>query len=138
METIVVEKQQVVTVTPLSGAALDVTVQGHHLVADQPVAAGGEGAGPEPLAIFVGALAACVATFAVGHLRSRGLATDGLSVTAAYDVGGSPRRITSLTIRITPPRDLPHERMAPLLATARHCTAHNTLMQPPVVDIDWA
>jgi putative redox protein len=131
--------QPAIVVTPSTGKSLDLEVRGHHLVADHPTENGELVRGPEPLDIFVTGLAACVTTFAASYLRRNGFGTAGLSVAAAsYTVGDRPTRLTSITIRLTIPAHVPDERRAPLLAMAKHCTAHNSFVRPPVIDIDWA
>jgi uncharacterized OsmC-like protein len=47
-----------------------------------------------------------------------------------------PARVSSLRLVIAPPPELPEQRRAGLLAVASHCTVHNTLQQPPEVDIE--
>jgi hypothetical protein len=47
----------------------------------------------------------------------------------------SPARVVSVSVTITPPEDLSASRQAGLLAFASHCTVHNTLGQPPTVNI---
>jgi len=123
-----------IVVTPSSGSSLDVDVQGHHLVAGESV---DDPRGPEPIALFVAGLASCVARYAVAYLHRHRLGTAGLAVTATYELGVRPNRIASISIGITPPHGLPVELRAPLMAMARHCTAHNTLVRPPPVDIHW-
>ena len=127
----------VIIVTPSQGASLDIAIRGHRLVADQPGRSSGDERGPQPLEIFVSGLAACVATDAASYLRRHGIGTAGLEVSCSYDVGDHPTRVTSIRVAIAAPPHLPEERRAALLAMARHCTAHNTLLLPPHVEIGW-
>jgi putative redox protein len=128
-----------ITVAPLAGHAYEVTVRGHRLVVDQPAEARGTELGPQPLELFVAALAACVATFAGSYLARNGIDTHGLRVRCSYDLAPDrPTRVGSVRIAIELPDGVPPERRGPLLAVARHCTAHNTLEHPPSVDIDYA
>jgi len=53
-----------IAVTHVSGDRFAIQVRGHRLVVDQPVADGGQDAGPTPTELFVGSLAACVAFYA--------------------------------------------------------------------------
>lgn len=43
--------------------------------------------------------------------------------------------MTTFVVRLHVPPGVPEERRAPLLAMASHCTIHNTLLNPPHVDI---
>jgi len=135
-----------IVVTPGPDRSLHVEVRDHRLVTDQrrddqaPGRAPGQAPehGPEPIELFVAGLTACVATYAAAYLRRHGMGTAGLEVTGAFSLGDRPARVTEITIRLTPPAHLREDRRQPMLAMARHCTAHNTFLKPPVIDIDWA
>jgi uncharacterized OsmC-like protein len=128
-----------VRVRPIGGHGYEIAVRGHRVVVDQPVDAGGEDRGAQPLELFVAALAACVATYAGSYLRRHGIDGAGLSVSCDYDLAADrPARIGSIRVLVRLPEGVPAERRAPLLAMARYCTAHNTLRTPPQVDIELA
>jgi uncharacterized OsmC-like protein len=124
-----------IRVTPGPGRSLDIDIRGHQLVADQPHEHPDLERGPQPIEIFVSGLAACVATYAASYLDRHGLEMSGLSVSASFTTGGRPTRVTDVSIVLTVPPHLPPARYAPLLAVAQHCTAHNTLLVPPPVEI---
>jgi len=125
-----------ISVVPLADTTYELSVRGHRVIVDQPVEAGGADLGPPPIALFVGALAACVATYAGGYLARHGLDRRGLRVTCEYELAADrPARVSTVRLRIHLPDGVPDKRRAPLLAVARHCTAHNTLKDPPVVEI---
>ena len=119
----------------LGGDRFVVEVRGHTITVDQPVDAGGQDTAPTPTELFVAGLASCVAFYARRYLARHDLPTDGLAVSADYTLGGRPARVTDVAIRITPPPGLPVERRDAFLAVASHCTVHNTLHEPPTVDI---
>jgi putative redox protein len=53
------EPRSVVVAGPVTGFRTDVEVGGHHLVVDEPIAVGGEDAGPTPYEMLLGGLGAC-------------------------------------------------------------------------------
>lgn len=112
-----------------------IDVRGHRIHIDQPIDNGGEDTAPTPTELFVASLAGCVAFYARRYLARHNLSSDGLAVEAEFSAGGTPNRITDLTVHISPPAALPKERRQAFLAVASHCTLHNTLSRPPVVDI---
>jgi putative redox protein len=126
------------TVRHLEGDRFGIDIRGHYLTVDQPVSDGGEDKAPTPTELFVAGLASCVAFYARRYLARHEIASDGLEVQAAFAIGGHPARVTDITVTITPPGALPHERRAALLAVASHCTVHNSLDTPPDVTIDFA
>jgi uncharacterized OsmC-like protein len=125
-----------IQVTPVKNKSYRVEVGRHTLTIDQPKEAGGDGEGPTPVELFVASLAACVAHYAGSYLARHGLSADGLLVDADFAMADdSPARVASVSLAITPPVGLPENRRAGMLAVASHCTLHNTLYQPPQIDV---
>ncbi|MEV6210185.1 OsmC family protein [Kitasatospora sp. NPDC051914] len=117
----------------LRGDQYAVSVRGHVLTVDQPVADGGADTAPTPLELFTASLAGCVAHYAGRYLARHGIDREGLRVTVDHTMATDrPARIASADVSVFAPR-LPEERTAGLLAVASHCTVHNTLIRPPEV-----
>ena len=115
-----------------------ITARDHTISIDQPVSDGGEDTAPTPTELFVASLAGCVGFYARRYLARHDLPEDGLSVTAWYDMGSRPARISDIRIAIDLPEGVPADRREALLAIASHCTVHNTLVDPPAVTIGLA
>lgn len=122
-------------VRPTGGDRFAISVRGHELSVDQPVGDGGEDTAPTPTELFVAGLAACVAFYARRYLARHELSAEGLLVESDFSIGGRPARVDSWSVRVTPPPSLPEERREAFLAVISHCTVHNTLLQPPEVEI---
>lgn len=120
------------------GDRFTVDVRGHRVTVDQPVAQGGGDAGPTPTELFVAGLVSCVAFYARRYLARHQLPEDGLEVTGKYSFGSRPARVDVVRIRVTLPDGVPADRREPLLKVASHCTVHNSLEQPPSVEIELA
>lgn len=123
------------TVRHLDGDRFAIDIRGHTITVDQPSEAGGGDTAPTPTELFIAALSSCIAFYARRYLARHDLPDDGLAVLASYTIGGRPTRVTEISVRITPPEGLPDERRDAFLAVASHCTVHNTLAQPPTVEI---
>jgi putative redox protein len=126
------------SVTHLGGDRFAITVRGHTITVDQPTDAGGEDTAPTPTELFIAGLSSCVAFYARRYLARHDLDPTGLQVSVSFAMGGRPNRVTDIAIQIAPPIGLPEDRYAALLAVASHCTVHNTLEQPPAVEITSA
>ncbi|WP_406411474.1 OsmC family protein [Streptomyces sp. NBC_01614] len=127
----------VLEVAPLDGDAYAVDVRGHQLLVDQPADAGGKDTAPTPTELFAASLATCVAFYAGRYLRRHGLHHAGLRVRAEFTMSvDHPARVASVRVILTPPSALSTQRRAALLAVASHCAIHNTLRQPPEIDIE--
>ncbi|UXY32003.1 OsmC family protein [Streptomyces sp. HUAS TT20] len=123
-------------VTHVEQDAYTVDVRGHRLQVDQPPEAGGMDTAPTPTELFAASLATCVAFYAGRYLHRHGLPRAGLRVRTEFTLATDrPARVASLHVVVVPPPELPEERRAALLAVASHCTIHNTLHQPPEIDI---
>jgi putative redox protein len=112
------------------------TVRGHEVRVDQPLADGGTDEAPSPVELFVVSLATCVAYFAGRYLKRHSVSRTGLAVHAEYrKADRPPARVASIHLRVIVPAGLPVELVEPLHAVVSHCTVHNTLREPPTVDI---
>lgn len=122
-----------ITVTHQAGQAFLVQTRQHTWSVDQP-SVGGE-AGPTPVELLVSALASCVAHYAVGYLREHELPFQGLQVQCRWTVRPDPARLGRVRLSVHPPADLTDAQRRGLLSAVDHCTVHNSLRQPPEVDV---
>lgn len=123
-----------VVVRHLDADRFAIEVGSHSLTVDQPGPRGQDSA-PTPTELFVASLASCVAHYARGYLVRHDLPTDGLEVTATYDMGTGPARVSDVSLQVALAVAVPTERRAAFLAVASHCTVHNSLTTPPAVQI---
>lgn len=126
-----------VRVTPLGGDRFEIGMRQHRVQVDQPVADGGEDSGPTPTELFVASLAGCVGFYARRYLARHDLPTEGLGVEARYTMANRPARVAAIEVTIELPTAVPEASRAALLAVVNHCTVHNTLRDPPAVNIDF-
>lgn len=126
-----------IRVTHAGSDRFDVEIRGHRLVVDQPEEAGGSNAGPTPTELFVAGLVACVAHYANGFLARHAVDTDELQVVGEWEMAADrPARVGSVHLTVAAPSNLPASRRAALLAVVRHCTVHNSLDQPPKINVE--
>src|SRR5512142_832094 len=94
------------------------------LIVDEPVSAGGTGAGPAPTDLLLASVAACF-TLAMAHAaRKRELELPGLAVIAVGSYDGP--RFARISVSVT--ADVGPEVLEPLIAAAeRVCYVTNTL-----------
>jgi uncharacterized OsmC-like protein len=128
-----------IVVRPAGGQRYSLEIRGHELVVDQPADAGGTDTAPTPTELFVAGLASCIAFYAGRYLDRHGVCSEGLLVDTEWEFAeGRPARVGTIRIVVTPPRDLPEERLPGFLAVARHCTVHNSLEAPPEIAVELA
>jgi putative redox protein len=119
-----------------TGTKYVATMRGHEVRVDQPLAAGGTDAGPTPSELLVASLATCVAYCAGQYLERHSLSRTGFAVHAEYRMTDRPPvRVASIHLRVIVPAGVPVGLVRPLRSVVSHCTVHNTLREPPTVDI---
>lgn len=124
-----------IEVTYLDGDTFNITTRGHGLVVDQPHAAGGDDLGPTPTELFVASLASCVGHYAGRYLYRHGIPRAGLRVTAEFAMADDrPARVGAVKLRVSVPADLTEQQRKALKAVVDHCTVHNTLRRPPLIE----
>lgn len=117
----------------VAGDAYDMDVKGHVVRVDQPEVAGGTNTGPSPTDLWVASLGGCVAYYAGKYLRDHDLPTD-VTVRTIYKMALGPARVARIQITVEAP-GLPADQQAAFDEAISHCTVHNSLHQPPAVEI---
>ena len=109
-----------------------VRLRAHELRTDQP----DSDRGPSPIELFVLSLATCVAHYSGRYLRRHELSDAGHVVQAEYEMATDrPARVAEIRVTVQVKTSLTPQQKTALQAVANHCTVHNTLRQPPAVEI---
>lgn len=109
-----------------------VRLRDHELHTDQP----DSDKGMSPVELFVTSLATCVAHYAGRFLVRHDLSREGLIVLAEYGMAADrPARVRRVRLTVHTPHDLTPRQLTALRAVVDHCTVHNTLRQPPEIEI---
>lgn len=127
----------VLTARQLDGDRMAVAIRGHLLTTDQPVEDGGGDSAPTPTELFLAGLTACVGFYAQRFLRRHQLSTEGLEVSCDWEWAEGPHRVGPIRLDIDAP-SLTLELAPAFRRVVEHCTVHNTLLNPPTVEIDLA
>jgi putative redox protein len=104
----------------------EIVMGGGTILADEPVEAGGGGAGPTPYELLAGALAACTAMTLKLYAERKGWTLPPFSVEAAHRIGADRDLFTR---RILPEGPLTPEEEAKLIEIAEKCPVHRTLVR---------
>lgn len=123
-------------VTHHSGKCFTIDDGRHKVLSDQPVSAKGEDLGPTPVELFIGAMAACTAVYAQSYINRHELPMVGdLGVTAEWQMASAPGRVARVALTIDGTGELTEEQSAALIAFSQHCTIHNTIHNPPAIEV---
>ena len=80
-------------------------------------------------------LAACTLHYAYSYLSRHGLPCEGLSLRCEWEWAVPPSRVGRIDLALTLPEGVPEERREAVLRSASHCAVHNSMVQPPEVDV---
>ncbi|MGZ4104776.1 MAG: OsmC family protein [Actinomycetota bacterium] len=119
-----------------SGDHFSLEIGRHRLDVDQPVRDGGADVGPTPTELFVAGLATCVAFYAGRFFRRHQIEAKGFEVVCDYTMSTDRRaRVTCIHLDLLLPKGFPAERREAFQRVVEHCTVHNSLRQPPDVEL---
>ena len=97
---------------------------------------GGRDAAPSPAELMAGSLGACIAMMVQGYCDTHGYSDGEVSVSLTVELGDDPKRVAGFVIDLELPDDVPVEKRDVIMRVAEKCTIHETLANPPRVDID--
>jgi len=125
------------TETGASPYAVAITTNGHSLIGDEPVDAGGANLGPHPFALLAAALAECTAMTIRWYALQQKWPLAHVEVSVTHQKGGegtiSPRQdLFEKSITINGP-ELTAEQHAKLLEVAAKCPVQRTLEGTPLI-----
>jgi len=104
----------------------DLRVRDHHLVADEPVDAGGDDEGPSPQELLAASLASCTAITMEMYARRKGWNVDGMEVSCDY-TPAERGCVTRFELVMKMPAHLSDEQVRKLQVIAAKCPVHRTL-----------
>jgi putative redox protein len=103
------------------------------LTVDEPVAAGGTDAGPQPTDLFLASVASCFTLAVSFAARKAGATLTDLRVTATGEYAGP--RFASITVTVHVGFDEDGDLDALVAHATRVCYVTNTLRDPPTLDV---
>ena len=119
-----------------------VTTEGHSFVVDEPANDGGDGLGPSPYEMLLGALGSCTAMTLLMYARRKGWDLTECSVHLTHErvhaedsanAEEGTRRVDVIKRDISLHGHLDEEQKARLLEIAGKCPVHRTLQSAPTV-----
>ncbi|GAA2899204.1 hypothetical protein GCM10010517_64710 [Streptosporangium fragile] len=122
-----------VTIAWRGGDRFDIQIRRHAVRVDQPRDFGGGDTGPDPVELFVGTLAACVAHRAERYLHRCEMPA-GVTVTAHYDLDIRPARVGRIELVVDAP-GVPAGLRDSFATVVEHSAVHNSLRLPPEITV---
>jgi len=124
-----------ITVTRKDGSQFGIHVRGHDVVSDMSEKDGGHDAGPSPVELLAGSLGACIAMMVQSYCQRHGYDGD-VDVSLTLELADAPKRIEGIVVDVGLPDSVPEDKIDAIRRMAERCPIHETLRNPPRVDID--
>ncbi len=124
-----------ISVTRKDGLEFKISVRGHDVTSDLSAKDGGQDAAPSPVEFLGFSLGACIATMVQAYCQSHGYDGD-VSVSLTMELADAPKRIAAIVIDLELPEGIPEDRIDAIRRVAELCPIHETLKNPPQVDIE--
>ena len=126
-----------VTACSLTNLQVEIIAGRHQFVADEPVEAGGDDAGPDPYSLLLGSLAACTVITLQMYARRKSWPLESVQASLGIqkvhardceDCESDPdARVDIIESRLTFRGDLSPQQVARLAEIASRCPVHRTL-----------
>jgi len=127
-----------VAITHLDRTKFAIQSRNHTILCDQPAENGGEDTGMTPPELLLASLGSCAAFYAAQYLKTRNLAETGVEVTVTAEKLKHPARLGNFRVQVVCPVTLTEEQTEGLMRSVHHCLVHNTLLTPPLIEIELA
>jgi len=124
-----------VHVNHLGEMQFEIRARGHTIVSDQPAENGGYDEGMTPPELLLASLGSCAGFYAAQYLRKKSLAHEGTRVNVTAQKASGPARLSEFRIEVIVPVELSEADRAGVEEAVHHCLIHNTLLQPPKIEI---
>lgn len=125
-----------VTIEHLGAMQFEIKARQHTISCDQPPENGGYDEGMTPPELLLASLGSCAGFYASQYLRKHKLATEGTRVRVTAEKVKDPARVDNFRIEVETPVGLSEQHRAGVEASVHHCLIHNTLLQPPHMEVE--
>jgi len=127
-----------VLVDHLGDVQFEVKARNHSVICDQAIENGGFDEGITPPEFLLASLGTCAGYYAVQYLKSHHLPIEGLRVRTSAEKAKGPARMVDFRINIECGTTLDARHREGILRAVHACLIHNTLLNPPRIDVDLA
>ena len=124
-----------ITVARKGGSQFGIRVRGHDVISDMSEKDGGRDAGPSPVELLAGSLGACIAMMVQSYCQRHGYEGD-VDVSLTPELADTPKRVGGIVFDVDLPDSVPEDKIDAIRRMAERCPIHETLRNPPHVDID--
>ncbi|PSH04183.1 MAG: osmotically inducible protein OsmC [Acidobacteria bacterium] len=125
-----------VSVEHLGSVQFEIKARGYSILCDQPAGNGGFDEGMIQPELLLASLGSCAGYFVADYLKRQKLATEGTKIHVTAEKVKNPFRLDNFRIEVEVPAGLSEEHLKGVREAVHHCLIHNTLMNPPKIDLE--
>jgi uncharacterized OsmC-like protein len=127
---------KLITVEAKGNGAVEIKIGGHSMDSTVSNIADDKTTRTLPVEMLCASLGACITLMIDDYCCRIGCKDGHAAVSMTYQMGGTPKRIETITIDIELPCDFPEEKKKAALRVAQACPIHATLSHNPHIDMD--
>ncbi len=117
------------------GVQVAARIGGHEILTDQPEEDGGGGGAPSPYDLFLSSVATCAGYYALRFCQQRQLNSAGLSIALDIERHPDTRRLETISMILTLPKDFPEKYQQAILRSVSQCSVKKALSDPPEIEL---
>jgi putative redox protein len=125
-----------ITISRREGLAFDIRVRKHTVASDLSPADGGRDTGLAPVELLAGSLGACIGMMVQRYCDSCGHGDGEVAVSLTLELADQPKRIGAIVVDVELPDGVPESRRDAVRRVAEQCVIHETLRNPPRMDVE--
>ncbi|MEM3528124.1 MAG: OsmC family protein [Candidatus Bathyarchaeia archaeon] len=119
----------------LDGWRFKAECRSHHVFSDQPIEEDGGDTAMTPVELFIASIGFCIGVYAKLFCDRHKIPSEGMAVHIEWEMAESPNRVGQVKVEIKFAGEIDLTSANSILRFVRHCTIHNTLTNPPKIDV---
>jgi uncharacterized OsmC-like protein len=124
-----------VVVEALEDTCLSAKARGHEVLCEIPIGKEAQPATLSPPEYLLSALGFCIGLYVERYCMKQNISMKGMKLSITSKSATNPSRIGKILFEIDMPIPLSEKQREGILAAAKTCYLHNTLLSPPDIDI---
>ena len=118
-----------------SGKKFVATCRGQQIITDQPEEKEGHDQGMTPPEVFIASIGSCIGVYVLNYCKTADINPIDMILSVDWQQTKNPARISKIKVNIKLPKGEIKDRSEAILRVAHHCLLHQTLLQPPEMEI---
>ncbi len=118
-----------------SGKKFVAICRGKQMIIDQPLENEGTDEGMTPPEAFIAGVGSCMGVYVLNYCRNANINPSDMILSIKWEKAKNPARISKIEVKIKIPKGDIKGRSEAILKVANHCLVHQTLLQPPEMEI---